>query len=98
MQMEKIEDSDAGDVYNELAVVEYVEDIYKFYKRRLKILMLEMNELAVVEYAEDIYKFYKEAEDPAEADKLLKIHREFDETKIILLTVNLSVLCDARKG
>nr|GLL45739.1 G2/mitotic-specific cyclin S13-7-like isoform X3 [Ipomoea trifida] len=33
--MEKIEDSDAGDVYNELAVVEYVEDIYKFYKGRL---------------------------------------------------------------
>nr|GMD00087.1 G2/mitotic-specific cyclin S13-7-like isoform X1 [Ipomoea batatas] len=33
MQMEKIEDSDVGDVYNELAVVEYVEDIYKFYKR-----------------------------------------------------------------
>nr|GMD84571.1 G2/mitotic-specific cyclin S13-7-like isoform X1 [Ipomoea batatas] len=29
---EKIEDIDAGDVYNELAVVEYPEDIYKFYK------------------------------------------------------------------
>ncbi|XP_031091111.1 G2/mitotic-specific cyclin-1-like [Ipomoea triloba] len=29
---EKIEDIDAGDVYNELAVVEYAEDIYKFYK------------------------------------------------------------------
>nr|GLL47320.1 uncharacterized protein LOC109176388 [Ipomoea trifida] len=28
---EKIEDIDAGDVYNELAVVEYAEDIYKFY-------------------------------------------------------------------
>nr|GLL47481.1 bidirectional sugar transporter SWEET1-like [Ipomoea trifida] len=27
---EKIEDIDAGDVYNELAVVEYAEDIYKF--------------------------------------------------------------------
>ncbi|XP_031128271.1 G2/mitotic-specific cyclin-1-like [Ipomoea triloba] len=26
---EKIEDIDAGDVYNELAVVEYAEDIYK---------------------------------------------------------------------
>nr|GMC88844.1 disrupted meiotic cDNA 1 protein [Ipomoea batatas] len=29
---EKIEDIDAGGVYNELAVVEYAEDIYKFYK------------------------------------------------------------------
>nr|GMD92616.1 putative SWI/SNF-related matrix-associated actin-dependent regulator of chromatin subfamily A member 3-like 3 [Ipomoea batatas] len=54
---EKIEDIDAGDVYNELAVVEY---------------------------AEDIYKFYKEAEDPAEADKPLKIQRELDETINIL--------------
>jgi len=32
LPMEKIEDIDAGDVYNELAVVEYAEDIYKFYK------------------------------------------------------------------
>nr|GMD84242.1 ribonucleoside-diphosphate reductase large subunit [Ipomoea batatas] len=54
---EKIEDIDAGDVYNELAVVEY---------------------------AEDIYKFYKEAEDPAEANKPLKIQRELDETINIL--------------
>nr|GLL47322.1 uncharacterized protein LOC109176388 [Ipomoea trifida] len=32
LPMEKIEDIDAGDVYNELAVVEYAEDMYKFYK------------------------------------------------------------------
>nr|GMC79155.1 cationic peroxidase 1-like [Ipomoea batatas] len=56
---EKIEDIDAGDVYNELAVVEY---------------------------AEDIYKLYKEAEDPEEADKLLKIQRELDETKFFLVS------------
>nr|GMD90430.1 ribonucleoside-diphosphate reductase large subunit-like [Ipomoea batatas] len=30
---EKIEDIDAGDVYNELAVVEYAEDIYKFARK-----------------------------------------------------------------
>nr|GLL24388.1 cationic peroxidase 1-like [Ipomoea trifida] len=56
---EKIEDIDAADVYNELANVEY---------------------------AEDIYKFYKEAEDPEEADKLLKIQRELDETKFFLVS------------
>nr|GMD91029.1 protein translocase subunit SECA2, chloroplastic isoform X2 [Ipomoea batatas] len=32
LPMEKIEDIDARDVYNESAVVEYAEDIYKFYK------------------------------------------------------------------
>nr|GMD62956.1 G2/mitotic-specific cyclin S13-7-like [Ipomoea batatas] len=31
--MEKIEDIDAGDVYNELAVGEYAEDIYKFTRK-----------------------------------------------------------------
>nr|GMC85906.1 G2/mitotic-specific cyclin S13-7-like isoform X1 [Ipomoea batatas] len=59
LPMQKIEDIDAADVYNELAVVEY---------------------------AEDIYKFYKEAEDPEEADKLLKIQRVLDETKFFLVS------------
>nr|GMC88477.1 G2/mitotic-specific cyclin S13-7-like isoform X1 [Ipomoea batatas] len=73
LPMQKIEDIDVVDVYNELAVVEYAEDIYKFYKEA------EVNHLCS-------YKFYKEAEDPEEADKLLKIQRELDETKFFLVS------------
>nr|GMD90620.1 angio-associated migratory cell protein [Ipomoea batatas] len=42
--------------------------------------------------------YLSEDENSAEADKLLKIQLELDETKFFLLTVNLSVLCDARKA
>nr|GMC90144.1 G2/mitotic-specific cyclin S13-7-like isoform X1 [Ipomoea batatas] len=57
----------------------------KLPKEKIEDIDAVYNELAVVEYAEDIYKFYKEAEDPAKADKLLKIQRELDETKFFLV-------------
>nr|GLL47603.1 protein RST1 isoform X4 [Ipomoea trifida] len=47
---EKIEDIDAGDVYNELAVVEYAEDIYKFTRKLRLLLTTNLNKIIDVNF------------------------------------------------
>nr|GMC88476.1 G2/mitotic-specific cyclin S13-7-like isoform X1 [Ipomoea batatas] len=87
---EKIEDIDAGDVYNELVVVEYAEDIYKFYKEAesTKVHSYNRNGLCALGFMDDPYlvrsAFLLLNQDLAKADKLLKIQRELDETKCFL--------------
>ncbi|KAE8692945.1 Cyclin-B1-1 [Hibiscus syriacus] len=66
-----IEDIDGVDGGNELAGTEYVDDIYKFYKRTEVIIfhffLIIGNELAGTEYVDDIYKFYKRTENEGRA-------------------------------
>nr|GMD72353.1 G2/mitotic-specific cyclin S13-7-like isoform X1 [Ipomoea batatas] len=61
---EKIEDIDAGDVYNELTVVEYAEDIYKFYKefsKKYKVHSYNRNGLCALGFMDDPYRRVRSA-------------------------------------
>nr|GMD92504.1 putative SWI/SNF-related matrix-associated actin-dependent regulator of chromatin subfamily A member 3-like 3 [Ipomoea batatas] len=105
---EKIEDIDAGDVYNELAVVEFEvnrcmkslyfgmishdsqkANIYFFNAIEYKVHSYNFNGLSALGFMDDPYlvrnPFSLLNQDPAEADKPLKIQRELDETKNILV-------------
>ncbi|KAK6923859.1 Cyclin, N-terminal [Dillenia turbinata] len=79
---EEIVDIDSADVNNELAVVEYVEDIYKFYK-------LAENECRVHNYM-DSQPEINEKMRAILVDWLIEVHNKFDLLKETLyLTINI---------
>uniref|UniRef100_A0A5B6Z6J4 Uncharacterized protein n=1 Tax=Davidia involucrata TaxID=16924 RepID=A0A5B6Z6J4_DAVIN len=79
---EKIVDIDAADVNNELAVVEYVEDIYKFYK-------LAENESRVHDYM-DSQPEINERMRAILIDWLIEVHHKFElTTETLYLTINI---------
>ncbi|KAA8517913.1 hypothetical protein F0562_015399 [Nyssa sinensis] len=78
----QIVDIDAADVNNELAVVEYVEDIYKFYK-------LVENESRVHDYM-DSQPEINERMRSILIDWLIEVHNKFELTpETLYLTINI---------
>ncbi|KAL6988075.1 hypothetical protein U1Q18_013820 [Sarracenia purpurea var. burkii] len=81
-QKEQVFDIDAGDINNELAVVEYVEDMYKFYK-------LVENESRVHDYME-MQPEINEKMRAILADWLIEVHNKFELTpETLYLTLNI---------
>ncbi|XP_031114207.1 G2/mitotic-specific cyclin S13-7-like [Ipomoea triloba] len=78
----KIQDIDAGDLYNELAVVEYVEDIYKFYKEA-------ENESRVHDYMDSQPEINVKMR-AILVDWLIEVHYKFELTsETLYLTINI---------
>ncbi|XP_019165975.1 PREDICTED: G2/mitotic-specific cyclin S13-7-like isoform X2 [Ipomoea nil] len=78
----KIQDIDAGDLYNELAVVEYVEDIYKFYKEA-------ENESRVRDYMDSQPEINVKMR-AILVDWLIEVHHKFELTsETLYLTINI---------
>ncbi|KAK6923257.1 Cyclin, N-terminal [Dillenia turbinata] len=79
---EDIVDIDSADVNNELAVVEYVEDMYKFYK-------LAENECRVHNYMDSQLEINEKMR-AILVDWLIEVHNKFDLLKETLyLTINI---------
>lgn len=79
---QQIVDIDAGDVDNELAVVEYVEDIYKFYKHA-------ENESRVPEYIESQPELNMSMRSIL-IDWLIEVHHKFElNPETLYLTINI---------
>ncbi|XP_047323032.1 G2/mitotic-specific cyclin S13-7-like [Impatiens glandulifera] len=78
----EIIDVDAGDIQNELAVVEYIEDIYKFYK-------LVENESRAHDYI-DSQPEINEKMRAILIDWLIEVHHKFELTmETLYLTINI---------
>ncbi|KAK9671163.1 hypothetical protein RND81_12G010600 [Saponaria officinalis] len=79
---EAVVDIDASDVDNELAVVEYIEDLYKFYK-------LAENECRLCDYME-LQPEINEKMRAILVDWLIEVHDRFDiRPETLYLTINL---------
>ncbi|KAL9260287.1 G2/mitotic-specific cyclin-1-like protein [Drosera capensis] len=79
---EQIIDIDAGDVDNELAVVEYVEDIYKFYKIMEKEIQIKDYMVSQPDINEKMRAIL--------VDWLVEVHNKFElMPESLYLTVNL---------
>ncbi|XAR48301.1 hypothetical protein NMG60_11031067 [Bertholletia excelsa] len=79
---EQINDIDAADKNNELAVVEYVEDIYKFYKE-------VENESRVTDYMESQPEINEKMR-AILVDWLIEVHHKFELTpETLYLTINI---------
>ncbi|VFQ72282.1 unnamed protein product [Cuscuta campestris] len=78
----RIEDIDAGDEYNELAVVEYVEDIYRFYKEA-------ENETRLHDYMGSQPEINEKMRSIL-IDWLIEVHHKFELTsETLYLTINI---------